>query len=114
MTAAQGAGLSDVCEHGIDYDTDCQECDAVGLLAAADGAVTPNEIGIWCRGYKRNQRAAVAAALTELDERCQRAGMQLSDLSQAATSGERDRLVGKRSGVALVRDYIRAAIPPPT
>lgn len=54
----------DACDHGVNYDHDCPECDALIELARADGAETPREVGIWERAYDR----ATARAHTAADE----------------------------------------------
>lgn len=52
--------------------------------------------------------AAVRATLEAVDERCARAEGELAELARESSD---IRLGGKRQGVSLVRDYIRAAIP---
>jgi hypothetical protein len=91
--------------------------DYATTLAAVEAAVeawdpTTGTIALTNAIWAAVGSEGLRARVEDVDTRCREAGAWLTRLADAADplSLERARLSGKREGVALVRDYLRAAL----
>lgn len=63
--------MSDTCEHGVSYETECEACEAQAAEAHAAGAITPHEIGLYWKGALAERRKIDAILAPLLREAAQ-------------------------------------------